>query len=91
MALVHCGSCAWSVGLSVSRTGLLSLLQATQPRAAAWGLGGYLEGLSVLQELTEMGVWAQAGGEWHQELAPGAWEGVDCEDRHGPHVVGTAL
>lgn len=53
--------------------------------------GGYLEGLSVLQELTEMGVWAQAGVSGIKELAPGAWEGVGCEDRHGPHVVGTAL
>lgn len=43
--LIHVGSVvvaarAWSVGLSVSRTGLLSLLQASsQPGAAAWGLG----------------------------------------------------
>lgn len=45
----------------------------------------------MLQELTETGVWAQAGVGGIKELAPGPREGVDCEDSHGPHVVGTAL
>lgn len=38
-----------------------------------------------------MGVWAQAGVGGIKELAPGPWEGVDCEESHGAHVVGTAL
>ena len=38
-----------------------------------------------------MGVWAQAGVGGIKVLAPGPREGVDCEDSHGPHVVGAAL
>ena len=37
--------------------------------------GGYLEGLSVLQELTEMGVWAHAGVGGIKELAVGPGRG----------------
>ena len=57
-----------SVGLSASRTGLLSRLPPSHVQGRG-GRGRCLEGLHCPEELTEMGRWADAGVGGIRELA----------------------